>query len=80
MGMFVRLADDFGGAVSPFQKSFFRNVVAVFVAGALFLRACGRAGARPSPVPTGRVALPRDRTGWAALVWRSTFRSATPAC
>ena len=73
MGMFVRLADDFGGAVSPFQKSFFRNIVAVFVAGALFLRACGRAGARPSPVPTGRVALPRDRTGWAALVWRSIF-------
>ena len=73
MGMFVRLADDFGGAVSPFQKSFFRNIVAVAVAGVLFLRACGRAGARPSPVPTGRVALPRDRTGWAALVWRSIF-------
>ena len=73
MGMFVRLADDFGGAVSPFQKSFFRNIVAVAVAGVLFWRACGRAGARPSPVPTGRVALPRDRTGWAALVWRSIF-------
>ena len=69
MGMFVRLADDFGGAVSPFQKSFFRNIVAVFVAGALFWRACGRAAARPG----GRVALPRDRTGWAALVWRSVF-------
>ena len=64
MGMFVRLADDFGGAVSPFQKSFFRNIVAVAVAGVLFLRVCGRAG---------RVALPRDRTGWAALVWRSIF-------
>ena len=36
MGMFVRLADDFGGAVSSFQKSFFRNLVAVLVAGALF--------------------------------------------
>ena len=73
MGMFVRLADDFGGAVSPFQKSFFRNIVAVFVAGALFLRACGRAAARPSRLEGGRVALPRDRTGWAALVWRSIF-------
>ena len=73
MGMFVRLADDFGGAVSPFQKSFFRNIVAVFVAGVLFLRACGRAGARPSLLEGGRVALPRDRTGWAALVWRSIF-------
>ena len=73
MGMFVRLADDFGGAVSPFQKSFFRNIVAVFVAGALFWRACGRAAARPSQIAGGRVALPRDRTGWAALVWRSIF-------
>ncbi len=73
MGMFVRLADDFGGAVSSFQKSFFRNIVAVFVAGVLFLRACGRAGARPSRLEGGRVALPRDRTGWAALVWRSIF-------
>ena len=73
MGMFVRLADDFGGAVSPFQKSFFRNIVAVAVAGVLFLRACGRAAARPSRSERGRVALPRDRTGWAALVWRSIF-------
>ena len=73
MGMFVRLADDFGGAVSPFQKSFFRNIVAVAVAGVLFLRVCGRAGARPSRSGQGRVALPRDRTGWAALVWRSIF-------
>ncbi len=73
MGMFVRLADDFGGAVSPFQKSFFRNIVAVFVAGALFWRACSRAAALPSRLEGGRVALPRDRTGWAALIWRSIF-------
>lgn len=39
MGMFVRLADDFGGAVSSFQKSFFRNIVAVFVALGAFLAA-----------------------------------------
>lgn len=75
MGMFVRLADDFGGAVSPFQKSFFRNLVAVFVAGALFalkwreaaraplLR--GGAASRGSGTP---VASP-----WGPLIWRSIF-------
>ena len=51
MGMFVRLADDFGGAVSPFQKSFFRNIVAVFVAGALF--AMSRREAARAPLPRG---------------------------
>ena len=76
MGMFVRLADDFGGAVSPFQKSFFRNIVAVAVAGVLFWRVCGRAGARPSQVGGGRVALPRDhipRTALGPLIWRAIF-------
>lgn len=38
MGMFIRLADDLGGPVSCFQKAFFRNLVAVFVAGAMFVR------------------------------------------
>ena len=47
MGMFVRLADDFGEAIPFTQKSFFRNIVAVVVAGVVFLR--------------GRVALQRDR-------------------
>jgi drug/metabolite transporter (DMT)-like permease len=37
MGMFVRLADDFGSPISPFQKSFFRNVVAFVVAAFLFI-------------------------------------------
>ncbi len=73
MGMFVRLADDFGGAIPFTQKSFFRNIVAVAVAGGVFLRAYGRAAARPSPVPPGRVALPRDRMPWWPLVWRSVF-------
>ena len=73
MGMFVRLADDFGGAIPFTQKSFFRNIVAVAVAGGVFLRAYGRAAARPSPVPPGRVAIPRDRMPWWTLVWRSVF-------
>ena len=60
MGMFVRLADDFGGAVSPFQKSFFRNLVAVFVAGALFCRKCKGESVK-------------CKEGWGPLVWRSIF-------
>ena len=74
MGMFVRLADDFGGAVSPFQKSFFRNVVAVFVAGALF--AMRRREAARAPLPRG-VALRGSGTPaaslWWPLIWRSIF-------
>ena len=60
MGMFVRLADDFGGAVSPFQKSFFRNLVAVFVAGALFCRKC-------------KIENVKCKGGWGPLIWRSIF-------
>ena len=32
MALFVRLCDDFGGSVSCFQKSFFRNVIALAIA------------------------------------------------
>ena len=73
MGMFVRLADDFGEAIPFTQKSFFRNIVAVVVAGVVFARMCGRAGARPSREERGSVALPRDRMPWWPLVWRSVF-------
>ena len=54
MAMFVRLCDDFGGPVSAFQKGFFRNVVALAIAAAVWWRmrageAAGRAsGPRPS--------------------------------
>ena len=61
MGMFVRLADDFGGAIPFTQKSFFRNLVAVVVAGAVFCRTGGRG------------LLPRGRASWGPLVWRSVF-------
>jgi len=61
MGMFVRLADDFGGAIPFTQKSFFRNLVAVAVAGAVFCRTGGRG------------LLPRGRASWGPLVWRSVF-------
>lgn len=39
MAACVRLSDDFGGEVSSFQKSFFRNIVAFFVALCVFMRA-----------------------------------------
>ena len=38
MALFVRLCDDFGGSVSCFQKSFFRNVIALAIAVAVFVR------------------------------------------
>ena len=38
MAFFVRLCDDFGGPVSSFQKSLFRNLIAFFIALAVFLR------------------------------------------
>ena len=38
MALFVRLCDDYGAPVSSFQKSFFRNVVALVIAAAAFFR------------------------------------------
>jgi len=36
MALFVRLCDDFGGPISSFQKSFFRNFVALVIALVVF--------------------------------------------
>ncbi len=38
MAFFVRLCDDYGGESACFQKSFFRNVIALLLALAVFLR------------------------------------------
>ena len=38
MAACVRLCDDFGGPISSFQKSFFRNLLALAIAWAVFLR------------------------------------------
>ncbi len=38
MAFFVRLCDDYGGEISCFQKSFFRNVIALLLALAVYLR------------------------------------------
>ena len=63
MAACVRLCDDFGGSVSSFQKSFFRNVVAFSLALAVYL---GEHGLRrpPGPVP-GRA--------WTLLLLRSAL-------
>jgi len=66
MGMFVRLADDFGGAIPFTQKSFFRNVVAAVVAGVLFWRAV-----RKEEAPRGSGVL--AASAWMPLVLRSIF-------
>ena len=41
MALFVRLCDDCGGPVSSFQKSFFRNVIALAIAIAVWWRGRG---------------------------------------
>ena len=53
MAFFVRLCDDFGGYVSSFQKSLFRNLIAFFIAAAVFVRSRRSAGTafRPSALP-----------------------------
>ncbi len=38
MAFFVRLCDDFGGPVSAFQKSFFRNAIALAIAFAVYAK------------------------------------------
>ena len=44
MAMFVRLCDNFGPEVSSFQKSFFRNAIALAIAAAVHVRLRGRGG------------------------------------
>ena len=48
MAAFVRLCDDFGAPVSSFQKSFFRNIVALAVALAVFASRGRGAADRPT--------------------------------
>ena len=65
MAFFVRLCDDFGGEVSSFQKSFFRNAIALAIAAAVFAREKRGGGTGPM--------LPKNTKSWTALVFRSVF-------
>jgi len=64
MAFFVRLCDDFGGAVSCFQKGFFRNFVALAIAVGAFVRT----------VRQGGVSVPPS-TVWPTLLARCLFGS-----
>lgn len=54
MAMFVRLCDDFGGSVSCFQKSLFRNAIALVIATGVFVRSRRTAVVTPRPPLTGK--------------------------
>ena len=63
MALCVRLCDDYGGPVSSFQKSFFRNVVALFLALAVLLREEGLTGFRLPSARGGAILLLRAALG-----------------
>ena len=58
MAFFVRLCDDFGAPVNCFQKSLFRNLIAVLIAAAVFAR-------------EPRRDLPKEPKAWLLLLGRS---------
>ncbi|MBO7482822.1 MAG: DMT family transporter [Kiritimatiellae bacterium] len=66
MAFFVRLCDDFGGPVSAFQKSLFRNIIALFIAVAVYLRS-RRADEASGFLPVARYPL----KAWLLLLGRS---------
>ena len=71
MALFVRLCDDYGAPVSSFQKSFFRNVVALAIAAAAWWRT--REAGRPGLAgESGGASLARAKP-WALLVLRAVL-------
>ena len=73
MAMFVRLCDDFGAPVSSFQKSFFRNVIALAIALTVFVRGLRRfRGFREFRGLRGFGGL-RSWGGWGALILRAVL-------
>ncbi len=70
MATCVRLCDDCGAAISSFQKSFFRNVVALGLALAVFLR--GSVPSHAGSVPTQKRG-PVPTKAWLLLVLRSAL-------
>ncbi len=70
MAFFVRLCDDFGGHVSSFQKSLFRNMIALVIAAVVFVRS--RRGADSGrKEPGGRLTA----RAWLLLLGRSVAGS-----
>lgn len=65
MALCVRLCDDCGPAVGSFQKSFFRNLVALLAAAAVFARTRGGEDG----------AFPPARGAWLPLMLRATLGS-----
>lgn len=70
MALFVRLCDDYGAAVSSFEKSFFRNAIALLLAIVVFLRTPAHGLHAHAFQPT----TPR-RKAWLLLFARSLFGS-----
>lgn len=64
MALFVGMCDPLGGAVSSFQKSFFRNLVALLLALAVFLREKKREDEKK---------MVHDARVWSLLLTRSIF-------
>ena len=71
MALFVRLCDDYGTAVNSFQKSFFRNLVALAIAGVAWGKTRG-VGRSSCASPASVASLTRAKT-WALLVARSVL-------
>ena len=61
MAVLVRLCDDYGGEVSSFQKSFFRNIIALMIAGGVFLGSRSHSDFSLTP------------KAWLTLIGRSIF-------
>ena len=73
MAAFIRLCDDYGSPISSFQKSFFRNLVAVALAAGVFWRGCRENAKRAKP--DGR-AEPKTHIGgkaWALVLLRAVL-------
>lgn len=63
MALCVRLCDDFGGPISSFQKSFFRNAIAFVIALAVFLRQPAHASRPPLLSVSSLILLLRSVAG-----------------
>ena len=73
MALFVRLCDDWGAPVNSFQKSFFRNLVALVIAGVVWGKLARRStldGGRQTRDETGKVLSLRSKI---LLVLRATL-------